>query len=72
MKKVLHSILLEGPAGLILFLLILDRSCHQSAEQGMGTVGTTLKFRMSLGSHEEGMVGKLDHLHDMAIRRQAG
>ena len=38
----------------------------------MRLIGTGLQFRMGLGGHEPGMIGKLDHLHDPPVWRQSG
>ena len=38
----------------------------------MGSVGSGLELRVSLGGYEEGMLGKLAHLHDTSVRRQSG
>ena len=38
----------------------------------MGSVGSGLELRMSLGGYEEGMLGKLAHLHDTSVRGQTG
>ena len=38
----------------------------------MGSVGSGLELRVSLGGYEEGMLGKLAHLHDTSVGGQAG
>ena len=38
----------------------------------MGSVGSGLELGVSLGGYEEGMLGKLAHLHDTSVRRQSG
>ena len=41
---------------------------HQSHEEGMGTVGAALKFRMGLGGFEVGVIFQFDGFYQTSIR----
>lgn len=53
-------------------MLILQSRLHESLKQRMGSVGSGLELGVSLGGYEEGMLGKLAHLHDTSVRGQTG
>ena len=52
----------------LLPVLILQSRLHESLKQRMRSVGSGLELRVSLGGYEEGMLGKLAHLHDTSVR----
>ena len=56
----------------LLPVLILQSRLHESLKQRMRSVGSGLELRVSLGGYEEGMLGKLAHLHDTSVRGQSG
>ena len=56
----------------LLPVLILQSRLHESLKQRMGSVGSGLELGVSLGGYEEGMLGKLAHLHDTSVRGQTG